>query len=196
LHTTGWHMCKQLPFVGFTEPYSVLYGPIHPRNAPIDREVNLRTFQKLYDLVKRKKINLTVRWLPPFDGNGIPRVEGVTYIEGDLNVSTEHIDQADIVVGHQTFAYLAVARGKPTLMMGEWIPPHTARDNYVSVKNWDKYKHLVMYPLDILEEGKDTLELMREACANPPSVQKWRARMIGHEFNPSEFVRLIQSYLT
>ncbi len=199
LELAGWSFCKILPFKQNLKPYQVLFAPIHPRNAPIDQHVNRQVFDKLVELVRQGKINLTIRWLPPFEQNNIDRIEGIgiTYIEGGLDLSVEQIDQADLVVSHQTFAYLAVARGVPTIMMGEHIPAHTARRdnrNNKSVNNWEKYQKMLAYPIDILDD-RPVMDMIYEAGYGGHLILDWKNRMIGEQFDPNTFVKTLESYL-
>lgn len=197
LHAVGWPLCPIKAFTPRAEVHNVLFAPIHPRNSPIDKKVNDAIMEKLYPLARSGRIHLTVRWLAPFEGNGIQRHDDcVTYVEGAAGPTWSQIDNSDIVIGHQTFAFLAVARGVPTLMMGEDLVPHVEykTGEYYEARGWDDFRDLIMYPLDLLY-SEDPLSMMQAAAADDESIRAWRDRMIGKPFDPKKFVDIVESYL-
>jgi hypothetical protein len=137
-----------------------------------------------------------VRYLHAIEENGLQYQDGVTYYRGAPDQSTADIDAADLVIGHQTFAYLAVARGKPTLMMGENIPPRSGNSdsNYHYVKHWEAYKDLLMYPLDILKT-RSVDKLIEKAVSSDAEIQRWREMFIGQPFDKKLFVEKLEAYL-
>jgi len=113
-------------------------------------------------------------------------------MDGDYS----QIDKVDVVVSHQTFAYMAVARGIPTVMMAEYMPTHTVKsdDGYELAKQWDKYADRLMYPLDILN-CPDPLMLMHQACRDDSMIADWRERLIGKQFEPDTLWDKIKEYV-
>lgn len=197
----GWYLCPMRPFQPRARAERVLFAPIHPNNngtlSRLDKHLNADTFRKLLALVDAGEIQLTVRFLRGLDKNGLWLDERVTYLEGQPDQSTTQIDEADLVVSHQTFAYLAVARGVPTVMMGESVPPRLGceeDDTFQYVRNWDKYKDLLMYPLDILAED-DTLALFQRAIRSDAEIADWREQIIGEPFDPVAFVQKVKRCL-
>ena len=198
MEVTGWTYCEQRPFEPVKEPKKILFGPIHPSArgwiADIDRELNQKTFARLLEYCQESGAQLTVRHIKEINYSGLKKVPGVTYIQGVPNQTITEIDAADVVIGHQTFAYLSVARGKPTLMMGEDIPPRTIYHGTLSyVVNWEKYADLLMFPLDILQG--ETAEQIAKACKRNAKVTAWRNRFIGEPFDGAVFVQKLESYL-
>lgn len=198
---TGWYLCPMKPFEPRTQARKILFAPIHPNSngtlSKSDRKVNADTMRKLQPLVESGEIDLTIRFLRGLDKNGLWEVPGVTYIEGQPDQTYSQIDDADLVVSHQTFAYIAIARGVPTVMMGEDVPPRIGCEEYGTFKyvmNFDKYKDLLMYPLDILAED-DTLGLFERAIRSDTEIADWRRRLIGEPFDPLNFVRTVKRYL-
>lgn len=198
---TGWTFCKQKPFKPAAEVKTVVFGPIHP-NAngwlnPVDIAINSETFRRLDAWRKRSGARLIVRHIHPLSAQGVPEVRGVEYIQATPDGSTREIDSADLVVGHQTFAYIAVARGVPTLMMAENEAPRSGNcdANFTRVKSWDLYRDYLAYPLDILAED-DTAGLIERAVKSDDEIAEWRERFIGKPFDPDFFVselkRMIQ----
>lgn len=195
LHVIGWYLCPIRPFEA-TTGINVLFAPIHPRMADMDRRVNLDAYNRLMPLHKSGAIKLTIRYLPPFEQNGIPRDDAIRYVEGSLQPDWAGIDAADLVVAHQTFGYLAAARGKPLLGLGEHLPPHSLGvvSKIKTARNWDRYNHLVRYPFDI-SDYDDTAQIITRACAAGDETGAWRARMIGKSFDAGAFLGLIDNYM-
>ena len=198
LHSVGFGLCPVREFQPRAEIHNVLFAPIHPRNSKIDKQVNAAALAALLPLVKAGQIKLTVRYLAPFDGNGIERHDSITYVEGAAapSLAIKQIDGADLVVGHQTFAFLAVARGIPTLMMGEDVRPHIEFRNgtFLQARGWNEIKDKVIYPLDILNSS-NVAELMRRAASDDGEISDWRSRMIGPAFDAPKFLFDLESYL-
>ncbi len=199
LQVIGWHLCPPLPFRPRDQVRRILYAPIHPNSngflCRLDRELNMLTFKKLLSLVN-DGVTLTVRYIRELQQNGLWKAGGVNYIQGQLDLSYQEIDQADLVIGHQTFAYMAVARGVPTLMMGEWHAPRWGgtEEKLATVRSWEKYKDLLMYPLDILAE-EDTPALLERAIRSDCDIADWRDRLIGRPFEPHRFVDVLEGCL-
>lgn len=194
----GWTYCGIKAFAPIKQVHKILFGPIHPNNLgwipDIDRELNQRTFKVLWEYCLENGIELTVRYIYELKKCGLEMVEGVKYMKGSPDQTIQEIDEADIVVGHQTFAYLALARGKRVLMMGEDIPPHTGYNHEVRyAKSWEKYAELMAYPLDILAGEVDVM--IEKACHYSWEVMEWRKNFIGEPFNPRAFVERLESYL-
>jgi hypothetical protein len=194
----GWSLCPIRPFRPRPDPYRVLFAPIHPRCSPVDQQVNQTAFGRLEKLARAGDIHLTVRFIQPLSGSGLERVEHpqIEYTVGNMDQGYRQIDEADVVVAHQTFAWLAVARGTPTVMMAEEMPTHVQlrRRPVQYVKNWKRYEHLLRYPLDLFD-ARDPLAMLREAAECDRSIADWRRRMIGSPFRPDRFVRKLEQFL-
>jgi hypothetical protein len=187
------------PFQPIEKPKEILFGPIHPAGngyiPPVDYDLNQRTLAVLVEYCRKNCIHLTVRYLRDLEAQGLTYYDDVTHITGDLDQSIKEIDAADVIVSHQTFAYLAIARGKPTLMMGEDIPPHsTDPDNKLLIaQSWEKYKDIMAYPLDIL--AGDPYKQIERACKGSVEAETWRERFIGKPFDPAHFVARLEAHL-
>jgi hypothetical protein len=194
LHAVGWHLCPILPFRR-RKPEKVLFAPVHPRMSYVDKQLNHETFEKLYPLAHAGKIDLTVRYIHSLPNSGLSQMKGVRYVRGDQDTSFKMIDEADVVIAHQTYAYLAIARGVPTVMFGEDTPPHDFKGEDVRYSpSWEKYKDLLMYPFDLLATG-DAMKLIEHACAYDREIADWRDRLIGKPFDPELFLNTVRSYL-
>jgi hypothetical protein len=201
LHAVGWNLCPIQKFRPRPEPRKVLFAPIHPRCAEIDKNVNKETFKRLLKLAKKDQIELTVRYIKELSGAGLEFVQhpNVHYFQGGLDLDYSQIDETDIVVSHQTFAWTAVARGTPTVMMGEDMPTHIQRMHREDVEfaqNWDKYQHLIAYPLDILAcKPRDVWKLLQRAASCDEEIRDWKGRMIGGPFDEEKFMKILEGYL-
>lgn len=201
IEVVGWHLSQIRPFRPREEIRRIVFAPIHPNNngylGAVDRDLNNRTFSRLLSVSPAiHNFELAVRYIGDLRSIGIWRAGGVQYIEGYKDQSTSEIDGADLVVSHQTYAFLAVARGIPTLMMGEDLPPRWGGSDreIKTVKSWEKYRDLMRYPLDIL--AGDPAELMSRAACSDEDIQDWRRRMIGDPFDPDRFVDRVEEYLS
>lgn len=202
IHSVGWAYSPLLPFTPVSNPKKILFAPMHPnKNGAIPKvhqSVNAETFKVLLDVVEKTGMTLSVRYIGELSRNGLWADERVTYIEGETNTQQiKETMEADVIVSHETHAYIAVALGKPVIMMGEWHAPagFTVDGREQAVKSWDKYKDLLMYPLDILDTG-DPHKLILEACSSDEKIKDWRRRIIGDKpFDARLFTKIVESYI-
>jgi hypothetical protein len=80
-------------------------------------------------------------------------------------------------------------------MMGENIPPCSGNCEELLgyVKNWNKYKDLLRFPLDIM--SNDTDAVIRKATKGSKPVADWRDLLIGKPFDAKLFVNKLEGYL-
>jgi len=196
IHAVGWSYTDVLEFQPCEEPKKVLFAPIHVNGNGFmthrERSTNSKVFHKL---LNTEGIDLTVRHIHPLEWNGLWVESGVDYVQGQPDQNTEDIHRADVVVSHQNMAYMAVAMGKPTLMMAEHLTPISGNTNknVREVKSWDLYKDDLMFPLDIL--SGDTREMLKRACKDDHEIRSWRERFIGESFQHDKFVELVENYV-
>jgi hypothetical protein len=197
LHTVGWAYTKIKPFQP-RELKSILFAPIHPNAngwlSKLDRQINAAAFEKVVKVAKDTGAKLTVRFVRTVADNGLPVKCDVNFVNSTTSMSDFESDLAefDLIVSHQTLAYCSVALGIPTLMMAEYEVPRNgnSEDKFKRVSSFDKYKHLLMYPLDILDTDSPT-QLALNACSNE-LVTDWKSRMIGDiEFSASRVIDAI-----
>lgn len=198
VHVVGWNLCPLRSFQRRERVYRVLFAPIHPRCALIDQKINRAAYSRLADLAVQGRIFLIVRHIGSLIDAGIYPIKHrrIRYTAGDTRPSWDQIDQADVVVSHQTFAWLAVARGVPTVMMGEAVPTHLVPKNQDALyaRHWEAYADLLTYPLDLLRE-KDTLGLLLRAADSDAEIAAWRERMIGRAFDAERFLEHVECYV-
>jgi hypothetical protein len=199
IEPVGWHLSPVRVFRPRLDFRRILFAPIHPNNngflSRIDREINAEAFKKARELAGSENSSLTVRYLGDLKGNGLWRAGGVSYLQGSPDLSTGEIERSDLVIAHHTFAYMAVAMGVPTLMMGEDYAPRigSSEDKLERARSWEKYEELFKYPLDILKG--DPFDLAVRAAGSDREFCEWRERMIGGAFDPKLFVSRLESYL-
>lgn len=192
VHVTDWHWCEIKPFEGAVGN-NVLFAPIHALSNgfihPDIKHLNTLVFETLCKM----SVNLKVRYVGELEHCGIdPNVNNVHYKKGGADNSIGDIDKADYVVSFGTFAYLAVARGKPTIMYRQDIPyfdGHAAAE-IREAEHWHNYEDYMRYPLDIPAE-EDLFML-----ANKEHIIKtWRRLHIGDQMKPGVLGDiLIQEY--
>lgn len=200
LEVTGWSYCFIRPFHA-TRGKKILFAPNHPNAngwlSNVDRDSNRRAFEILLGLLRAGKIDqLSVQYLRGLENNGLPEEPDVRYIKSRPDQSTANIDEADVVVAVQTVAYMAIARGVPTIMFGEDIPPHAgnADDNFHFVRSWEKYRSVMQYPFD-LTNTSDPAGLIAHASQCEEPVQAWREMFIGRQLTPERLGRALDRYL-
>lgn len=193
IHVVGWHLCPIKEFRESKDIRNVLFAPIHPRSAEIDQKLN----RKVFDILKGLDIQLTVRYIGSLADNGLEKVDqpNVHYTPGTLQPSTEQIYNADVVIGHQTFGYLAVASGVPTVMFGEDMITHLVPRGreILYPKNWVRYHHLMRYPVDILDG--DPVSMLQKVARSNKDVEAWKVKMIGKPFDAHKFLGKVRRYL-
>ena len=206
VEVSGWAYCPIRDFVP-RKVSRVLFAPIHPNQNGylnrIDKDLNRRTFAKLEAWCRETGTALSVRFIGPDPAqSGLADEYGrtedtVDWHQGKKNNSTADMLTADLVVSHQTFAWMAVASGIPTLMMGEDVPPRTGNTDagFRFVDHWDDYKDDLMFPLDILDESRTTDDWIRLASSTDEPIRNWRANFIGEPFDPDRFVKTLEGYL-
>ncbi len=201
MSAVGWSFCALKPFKRRKagERIQVLFGPIHPNNngwlSDVDKACNQRAFDLL---LKTPGIDLTVRHVKRIDLSGVRFVPGVRYVLGRTDGALDEIDQADVVIGHQTFAYLAAARGKPVIMFGDQVIPHVGNrpNNLRYVKHYERYRELMRYPVEMetMESGAQLRDMMARIMWTNAG-REWRLRMIGGAFDEKNFIETVRNYL-
>lgn len=197
----GWSLCPQKTFRARLQPYRVLFAPIHPRCSEIDQKVNREVFKRLEKLAKAGDIHLTIRFIRSLPESGLERVEhpNIEYTPGAMNQGYDQIDNADVVIAHQTFMYLSVARGVPTIAIATDMPTHIQMRRHAVewAKNWRSYIHLMRFPYDILDcpDRNATLNMLNAVIRENELVADWRRRLIGSPFRKDRFIRKLEEFL-
>jgi hypothetical protein len=197
----GWSLCPQRDFKPRAEAHKILFAPIHPRCSEVDQNVNREVFKRLEGLAKAGDIHLTVRFVRSLPESGLERVEhpNIEYTVGAMSQAYTDIDNADVVIAHQTFKYLAVARGVPTIAMATGMPTHIQmiRHPVQWAKNWDAYSDLMRFPYDLLDcpDRNSILNMLCAVIQENDAVADWRRRMIGTQFRKDRFIEKLEAFL-
>lgn len=185
VHVIGWHLCKIKPFTPAARLRFIVFGPWHPHSngwlAPAAKAVNAAAFKQLLSLAKRHKATLLVRHLGLLADSGLEEDPRAVFIQGRPDQSTNEIDAADLVVSCGTFAYLAVARGRPTYFIGQDLRPFEshAYGHHIEVRSWEKYRDYMRFPYELGQA-----EIDQVMSAGPLD---WKRKFIGVQFNPIQF---------
>ena len=200
----GWSLTPVRPFTPLETAQKITFAPIHP-NAngylnEVDKSLNRSTYSRLLSYAERSGSVITVRFCRDIKDNGLGEEyerqdAGIVWKQANPDSSTDDITNADLVVGHQTFAYMAVALGVPTVMIGEDIAPRSGNreDGFSFSAHFEDYKDYLMFPLDILQG--ETEDVIHTAITGSEAVEDWKARFIGSPFRPDYFVDCIEERL-
>lgn len=200
---TGWLYCPTEPFAPADTPRRVLFAPMHPNIEAATAATNGRDIapalnQQVYrDLLALDLDELVVSVVGPPHMSGLwphPRAKLVQNKAMSLVASHELLvaSKCDAVVAAGTFAALAVALGKPTVMLGQGDWSDYVGGVYRRADHADAYQDLARYPLDV-GDG-DLGELLARACAGDAAAAEWRARFVGDD-GVQQAVRLIEQLI-
>lgn len=201
--SVGWSYSDILPFKPCEIPKKILFAPVHPNESTFlpkeDKDLNCETFWKLLPYCRNNGIELTVRHIETLEKNGLWKAPNVIYSSGQKKVGKQiqkTLLDFDLVVSKQTLAWTSVALGIPTIFMGEDICPKSGKDeeHIRKVLSWEKYKHLMMFPLDISKESISTL-VPKASLRETDDVVKWKSLMIGNPFDEKAFVDVIKKFI-
>lgn len=193
----GWSYSERKPFVPvIRDRYRVLFAAVHPNNNGWLGEEEMFVNQRAISILSKLPIDLTVRYTQRLSSNGIEeKIPGVRYVQGKplLSESIKHMDEHDIVVGYQTFAYLAVARGKPTVFVAQQLRPRSGNKpgNLKFAHSWELYKHLMRFPYN-LGDAKDPFALLQRAAASDEEISDWRYGVMGKHYDSDLVMRTIK----
>ncbi len=196
IESVGWMLSDVRPFTPRPNFRRVCFAPIHPRNAPVDRAANARAFEMLYQSVRRDEIDLTVRYIGDIGSNGLRHLPSVNYVNVKFDNAAIELNEYDVIVGHQTIAWIAVALGIPCVMFAEDMPTHFRQgvDTYIDVPHWAELSPLFRYPLDLFDHAT-AMSALSTAILYNEDVSVWRERMIGAPFSADGFVKTLEAYL-
>ena len=198
VHVVGWSLCEVAEYQPLPKKVNrILFAPAHPNSGDggktiLDwlREANETGYQRLLEHDGEK----VVRWFGLPELNGLTSLSdpGVTYVKSDLRTesSVAMIDEADLVISFGTFASLALARGKPTIVLAD---PRPILDDGTWVANHhEDWCSLWAYPLKVHEAPSLSmlLDLYRK---RERKVLEWRREFVGEQFDPAGFARLMDS---
>ncbi len=194
IYVTGWHWCEQKRFKNKqSERPSVLFAPIHPQNSGfIFSKVRNATRNALDYLYTLKGFDITVRHIGDIAQNKLSDYSGIKFVQGHTDNSIEDIDNADLVVSFGTFAYLAIARGIPTIMYRQDIPYFDGHSEE-SVKfaaHFYLYRDYIRYPYDVTDELDINWVMSQET-----GIKQWKKNFIGEIIDPAKLNEILEDIL-
>ena len=201
----GWYFCEQQP-VGASAAETpggalpalrrLLFAPAHPFSGtegrtfvPTWQAANRKVWEQFVELPGHKTVHLYGTW----EANGFASDKRVGVSVSDLSptLALERIDAADVVIADtETFSRLAIARGKPTVMFGQDIHPHSDM-GYKQVVSWEEWRDICRYPYD----ARDGTLAEVVGAAVHGDVTDWRTRFIGEQTSPQDARALLQRLL-
>jgi len=205
VYPAGWSYSPVLPFKPKIDgELRILFAPNH--SIPTSRkrfaslywdkrfDHNLDTLNKL---IRVPNSTLTVYYSGDITkDNNLPNLpDKITYIKSDLSIkkSVEMIGSGeyDLVVGFDTFAWIAIAMGVPTLFFGQDLQWEGVLGK---AKHWDDYKEFIHYPYDILDPNFTTDDF-EQALVTDSKILLWKGAFIGPMFDKEAFLYHIQQSL-
>lgn len=203
IFVTGWPWCKVKPFNSVlmrTTVPRVLFAPVHPRERarliPGHAHVNKTVIGGLRRLSDRLDIHI-YGYKDPLK-NALPSdvAEWATYIESTLQIddALKAIESVDVVIAHETLAYLAIASGKPTIMLDDskvglgWYVVYESR-------YWPYYKENYQYPFCWMTDTGNKLDLIKRTVEGGDAIALWKKKFIGRNFSAKRFVDKVETYL-
>ena len=194
----GWYFCEQVAWLGVPIYPRLLFAPAHPFSGtdgttfvPTWQEANRKAWEQFVELPGQKTVHLYGTW----EANGIEPDDRVEVSVSDLSpaLALERIDAADVVVSDpETLGRLAIARGKPTVMFGQDIRPHSDSGDR-EVANWEVWRDIARYPYDASDGPLG--EVVEAACIGD-GLADWRSRFIGEQTTPQGVRDLLERLLT
>ncbi len=166
----------------------LLFAPIHPwangRDIlPLHKGVNTGAYHAFLEHPAEHK---TVRMFGEDAPNGITeRREDVTYTQTDLGSGLDVIDAHDAVISYGTFAYTALARGKPTAFIYPY-PGHTDDTGQIPARTWDTYRDYCAYPASLGTAPLDEL-FTRD-------VTDWKTLFVGDPLDEDKLCGLVSEF--
>jgi len=198
----GWQLCTQFEYRPTETPKRVVFAPTHVNaDGGLDEErcaQNAAVFLQLLD----GPWELVVRYIGDLDRQGLWDDQRVfRYVLGDRDMSTVEIDVADCVVaGVGTYSCLAIARGVPTIMYGQFqaamygLPDEEPKP----LRNLEKYRDFVRYPFDVEDAADGSLfTLVRKVCRPEAEalIADWKQAWIGEPFDGPTFTRMVEKWV-
>jgi hypothetical protein len=192
-HAIGWTLCEQRPFRPAADVRNVLFAPTHPNGdgsmRAVHREANAETFARLLE----GDWHVTVRHIGTLEQNGLWETPKATFRPGNFIPAVDDIDAADLVVAADgTFPSLAVARGVPTVMYSQAVPPAFGKrgDKTVPLRRGERYLDHLRFPFDVADGPLD--EVVHAAARSEQPIVEWKRRFVGAPFDPDAVVSLIE----
>jgi hypothetical protein len=192
-HAIGWTLCEQRPFRPASDVRNLLFAPTHPAGdgsmRDVHKQANAETFARLLE----GDWHVTVRHIGTLEQNGLWQTDKATFTQGNFDLAVTEIDATDVVVAADgTFPSLAVARGVPTVMYSQAVPPAFGKrgDKTVPLRRGERYLDYLRYPFDVADGPLD--EILHAAARSEQPILEWKRRFIGEPFDEAAFVAKVE----
>lgn len=201
VEVTGFSHCEIKPFSPTPGKRVLLVVP-RPMNGGryVCRELHTGLWNVYQFLLSHASEfeHITIQHTPDhWEKLGLPICDKFEYLENnprkDSNPSlyiTDLIDKYDLIFGIGTAAYIALARGKPTVMWGNDLTPRTLSH---MAQQPGKYMSYFRYPLDF--EKMSFNEILETTQREDPKIKHWKADNIGENFNAKKFLEIVKESL-
>lgn len=192
IEATGFPYCVQKKFTKPDRIKKILFAPVHPDGGGLlseEVQANRNIFRELKRLQRGCHVEVTIRYLGKMEEQGIKPYPHFTFVKAKPDGKTDEIDTADVVIAKNTFMYLSVARGKPTIGINQHIPLRTTKSppGWKPI-HWDEYGAETAYPINY-EKG-NLWDLIQEAAQKEQT--EWRKKFIGSSLKSEEFCKLME----
>lgn len=196
---TGWPWSEVKEFKP-SLPLKVMFAPIHPRETarliPGHKHINKVVCSHLKKLARRFEISFYIFKEPVQNElpDNIDEWADVVRSTLRLDDAVKAIENVDLVIAHETLASLAVAVGKPTIMVDDTIEGvgwFTIRTS----KYWPHYDGKMNYPFSWMKHEGDKEDFIKRVATDSKSIQTWKKNFIGDPFDKEVFVNKVESYL-
>lgn len=191
VYPIGWYLTELKSFqpTEIIEGTKILYAPVHRLNNGYIRHELLNRNQFVYSWllagISKLNIDLTVRHVGNIESSGLWPAYKVTYSRARHDTMISDIEAADIVIACGTFARLAIALGKPTIMYdGDLIYEDGHRRPAMT---WNEYKDFIHYPYQLYKDNNTVIGIDPECLRSDEGILEWRELFIGHEFADALF---------
>lgn len=198
----GFARCAALPFRP-SKGRRLLFAPAHLlMNKRFAKDEDYRVHRAAFDWVVRNAKHFesaTVRVYDSVEENGFYKADGINFEDAavthhytsalTVESSLASIESHDIIISCNTFGYLSLARGKPTILYGNCKP----RTREGEAQSYPLYKHLIDFPYPL--ESLTVDDVIKAGSIINPVVEEWRRQTIGTNFNAEKFLSIIKEYV-
>lgn len=202
VEVVGFSHCKVKPFASTAGKRALLIVP-RPmsggRYVCEELHAGLRNVYAFLMSHVRDFEQITIQHTPDYwEKLGLPPFGKFEYTTNDprnesnpASYITDLVDRYDLVFGIGTAAYIALARGKPTIMWGNDLTPRTSSH---LAQHAEKYMDDLRYPLDFEKMSFD--EILETTRAESQEITRWKADNIGDDFNADKFLQVVKESLS
>ena len=205
VEAVGFSRCEVKPFTP-TKGKNLLYASAHLLGSkkvwphPGDLEMHLRAMKWIaknrgyFDrVIVNYSVSLEANALEKFTGIGIEFIELGEHSQLSAELAGRQFENIDLVISCNTFAYLALAKGVPTLMFGFEKDAPTLRSSTGGGRHYDLYKPYFDFPLALEEMSAE--EVLDLRLAPNAQVEAWKKMNIGESFDAGKFISVVRDCL-